>query len=62
MSNKQVGDTIYWKEFYDKLNNNNFLKDIADYLCSFKDEVNLYTFRDKRPIINHLFNYHFLQN
>jgi hypothetical protein len=50
MSDKRVGDTEYWKQFYEKANNNNFLKDIADYLCSFKEEVNLFAFRDERPI------------
>ena len=50
MSNKRVGDTEYWKGFYAKLEDNNFLKDIADYLCSFKDQVNLYAMRDERPM------------
>jgi hypothetical protein len=50
MSNKRVGDTEYWKGFYAKLDDPNFVKDVADYLCSFKDQVNLYAMRDERPM------------
>jgi hypothetical protein len=50
MSNKRVGDTEYWKTFYAKLDDPNFVKDVADYLCSFKDQVNLYAMRDERPM------------
>jgi hypothetical protein len=50
MSNKRVGDTEYWRKFYAYLNSNNYIKDIAEYLMSFKDEVSKFAFRDERPI------------
>jgi hypothetical protein len=39
--------SLYWKQFYAKMNNNNFIKDIADYLLS----INLtdYNLKDTRP-------------
>jgi len=49
MSNEKVGNTDYWNEFYKKLNDDNFIKDIADYLCSFADQIKTYAFRDERP-------------
>ena len=40
-------NTKYWEEFYAKLNDNNFIKDIADYLLG----INLtnYNLKDNRP-------------
>ena len=53
MSKRHLGDTAYWNGFYERLRNNNFIKDIADYLCSFKDNIAHYAFRDERPITNY---------
>lgn len=50
VSNRFVGDTAYWNEFRQKLDNNNYIRDIADYLLNFKEETKTYAFRDKRPI------------
>jgi hypothetical protein len=50
VSNRRVGQTEYWKKFWAMLHNDDFIKDIADYLLSFKDEVERYAFRDERPI------------
>jgi hypothetical protein len=50
VSKRRVGDTEYWKQFWAHLNDDNFVRDIADYLLSFKEEVDRYAFRDERPI------------
>jgi hypothetical protein len=50
VSNRRVGQSDYWKQFWAFLHNDDFIKDIADYLLSFKDEVDRYAFRDERPI------------
>jgi hypothetical protein len=50
VSNRRVNDTKYWDSFYKNLDNDSFIKDICDYLCSFKEKVSLYAFRDSRPI------------
>jgi len=50
VSTRRVGQTDYWKKFWEMLHNDDFIKDIADYLLSFKDEVERYAFRDERPI------------
>lgn len=50
VSTRRVNDTIYWTEFYKKMHDDSFLRDIADYLMSMKEAVNNYAFRDERPI------------
>lgn len=50
VSNRYVGKTDYWKKFWEMLHNDDFIKDIADYLLSFKEEVDRYSFREERPI------------
>jgi hypothetical protein len=50
VSQRHVGDSPYWIEFWEKINDDNYIKDIADYLLSFKNEVERFNFRDERPI------------
>jgi hypothetical protein len=50
VSNRRVGQSDYWKKFWEMLHNDDFVKDIADYLLSFRGEVDRYAFRDERPI------------
>ena len=50
VSNRRVGQSDYWKKFWEMLHNDDFIKDIADYLLSFRGEVERYSFRDERPI------------
>jgi phage/plasmid-associated DNA primase len=50
VSRRRVGDTEYWKKFWAYLQDDSFIKNIADYLLSFKEEVERFAFRDERPI------------
>ena len=50
MSQRRIGDAAYWKEFYSRLRNDNFIKDVADYLCSFRDELVDYEFGTNKPL------------
>jgi hypothetical protein len=50
ISNRRVGDTTYWNDYYKRMDDDNYIRDIADYLLSFKEEVSTYAFRDERPI------------
>jgi hypothetical protein len=56
MSNKRCGDTTYWKEFYNKLNDDNFIVDVVEHLFSFQDEISKYAFRNERPITTYYKN------
>jgi hypothetical protein len=50
VSRRRVGDTEYWKRFWAYLQDDSFIKNIADYLLSFKEEVERFSFRDERPV------------
>ena len=50
VSTRYVGKSDYWKKFWTFLHNDDFIKDISEYLLFFKDEVDRYSFRDERPI------------
>jgi hypothetical protein len=56
MSNKRCGDTTYWKEFYNKLNDDNFIVDVVEHLFSFQNEISKYAFRNERPITTYYKN------
>jgi hypothetical protein len=50
VSTRRVGKSDYWKKFWELIHDDNYIKDIADYLLSFREEVERYNFRDERPI------------
>lgn len=53
VSARRVGDAAYWTEHYTKLRDPSYVKDVADYLVSLKDEVARYALKDKRPITSY---------
>lgn len=50
VSSTRIGQSEYWDKFYQYLEDPNFIRDVADYLVSFKQEVKHFAFRDARPI------------
>jgi hypothetical protein len=50
VSPRRVGDVPYWNEHYRKLQDANYIKDVADYLISLKAPLAHYVLRDRRPI------------
>jgi hypothetical protein len=47
VSNRFLGDEVYWNDAHAKLKDNNFIKDITDYLLGI--DLTGYNFRDRRP-------------
>jgi hypothetical protein len=53
VSQKNVGNSAYWTRFASYLKNDDFIRDIADYLLSFEEEVERFSFRDERPLTDY---------
>jgi hypothetical protein len=49
VSPRRVGDTAYWNGQCRRLDDASYIKDVAEYLLSLKDELAHYALRDNRP-------------
>jgi hypothetical protein len=49
VSSRRVGDSAYWKTHYAKLNDQSYVRDVAEFLLSRKEQLQSYSLRDKRP-------------
>ena len=50
VSTRRIGDAQYWNEHYAKLEDQSYVKDVAEYLVSHKEALKRYVIRDRRPI------------
>ena len=50
VSVRRVRDSAYWDAHYQKLHDHSYIKDVAEYLLSRKDDVARYAMKDQRPI------------
>ena len=53
VSARRVGETAYWNTHYEKLADQSYVKDVAEYLLSQKDALAGYALRDKRPLTDY---------
>jgi hypothetical protein len=50
VSSRRVGDSAYWNAHYARMSDHSYVKDVAEFLLSRKEQLQSYSLRDRRPV------------